>query len=143
MRVNVIGCLTLTACLGATDVATDKFGIPTWCLRGILAVESNSNYGSEGGVYIKVGNHARGAAGELGVFQCTPAAFAMVARSGESFSRLALDTVLSERIAARYLLWLRAKYGSWVNAVQSYNTGHPCHAGRLYLNKVMRAGMKP
>lgn len=120
--------------LGVLHATDDCYGIPDWILPGILMVETSSRYGDDGG--IMVGTTRRGAAGELGCFQINRAAFTMVARPGESFSRLASDTIFSEKIAVRYLLWLKKRHGSWVNAIQSYNTGRPCPAGRRYLNKI-------
>lgn len=112
----------------------DCFGIPDWILPSILAVESHSTYLTNG--KISVGDIRRGAAGELGCFQITRGAFRQVAKRGEYFGRLATDTAFAEVVAARYLHYLHKRHGSWVNAIQAYNAGRPCPAGRRYLNKI-------
>lgn len=100
-------------------------------------VETGSSYQITDGTIV-VGSHKRGAAGESGVFQIRHSAFNMVSKRSEVFRELATDTAFNERIAARYLWYLHDRYGSWVNAIQAYNAGRPCRAGRRYLNRVYR-----
>lgn len=130
---TLLVALLLAACLGATETL-DEFGIPAWILPGLLAAESSSYYRADGTIHVT--NRQVGSAGELGCLQVCQAAFNIVAQRGETFSRLAADSAFSEIIAARYLHYLYRKHGSWVNAIQAYNAGRPCPAGRRYLNRI-------
>lgn len=101
-------------------------------------VESGSFYTDDSSSVIRYINRHVGEAGELGCCQITMAAFATVSEPGESFQRCAKDSAFCEQIAARYLIYLHHRFGTWDRAVQSYNAGHPCRAGRRYLAKIKR-----
>jgi len=126
--------LALCCLLVGLSAADDCFGIPDWILPGILSVETKSRYASDGSIIFV--DRRRGRAGELGCAQITRRAFDAVAKPGESFSRLETDSAFCEALAARYLISLKKRYGSWVNAIQAYNAGRPCPAGRRYLNRI-------
>lgn len=116
-------------------------GMPSWVLPGILAVESRSRYADGEIVYV---DRRVGAAGELGPFQITPAAFREVARPGEAFRRLRYSPALGEAIATRLLERHYAATGSWVEAVIRYHVGaHGLRAeGWRYYLAVRRAGVR-
>lgn len=106
-------------------------------------VESGSFYTDDSSSVIRYINRHVGEAGELGCCQITRAAFDTVKQTGESFERLSTDTNFCEQIAARYLIYLHHRFGTWDRAVQSYNAGRPCRAGRRYLARIKRLFQYP
>jgi Transglycosylase SLT domain len=113
--------------------------IPAWVMAGIAKVETRSYYQGDKIVYV---DRRIGAAGERGVFQCTPGAFKEVAKRGESFERLSTDTRFAEEIAVRYLTKLR-KGGkrSWRKVLAIYNGGY-ANPQYAYAEKVRAEGVK-
>ena len=119
-------------------------GIPCWCLQGIAKVETRSYWDDQGKFHYI--DRRDGADGEIGPFQCTAGAFALVAHKGEVFSRLRHDSTFSCAIALRYLAWLRKRCKSWEEAVGCYNTGlgGSPRIGNQYLLMVkLAAGLTP
>jgi hypothetical protein len=104
-------------------------------MKGILRVESNSYYDSEGN--IRYVDRKVGRAGELGPLQITRRAYLQVKRKGEpGFDTMRTDVKFSEVIAIRYLLWLRKHYASnWYEAIGMYNAG-PGRKSPSYVKKV-------
>jgi len=114
--------------------------LPTWALPGILSRESSSYYAASGAVvYV---DQAVGAAGELGPYQMTRAAFDQVASGDDRFARLRHDAAFAERLAVRYLHWLHARTGDWFLAVGRWNAGpHGAYAvAWRYAKDVQRRG---
>ncbi len=114
--------------------------LPAWALPGILSRESSSYYTASGAVvYV---DQAVGAAGELGPYQMTRAAFDQVASGDDRFARLGHDVAFAERMAVRYLHWLHARTGDWFLAVGRWNAGpHGAYAvAWRYAKDVQRRG---
>jgi hypothetical protein len=99
-------------------------GVPGWVIRGILFRETHSQMNPRGQVLYR--DRQVGQAGELGCCQMKPATISFVARllgEPDPGARVHQDTQLAVRFCAGYLTWLRARYGSWGQAVRRYNTG--------------------
>lgn len=118
--------------------------MPGWVLPGILMVESRSHYGTDGAiVYV---DQRIGAAGELGPFQMTAAAFHLVAHQHEMamFERLRTDTAFAEDMAKRYLqvLWRTFADRDWFLAVGRWNAGPhgALHIAWSYAKRAQQAG---
>jgi hypothetical protein len=127
--------LLLCSFIAPICAATLPSDVPSWVLRGILSVESQSYYRTDGSIaWI---DRKRGAAGERGCFQITKAAFTDVRRPGETFSMLESDPIFSEVIACRYLAKIHR--GSWGRTVEAYNAG-PGKRSPTYRRLVERAG---
>ena len=98
----------------------EDYGIPTWILIGIAMKETRSHWRNDELIYV---NQKRGTHGERGPFQMIPDTFAMIKKSGESFSRLSYDMEFATQITVRYLNYLHNNCHSWKRAVASYNGG--------------------
>jgi hypothetical protein len=118
-------------------------GMPSWILPGILAVESSSYYADGAIVYV---NRRVGAAGELGPFQITRAAYLDVATSAglrATFRTLKFSTRIGEIVATLILERHHVATGSWAEAVIRYHVGARGDRaeGERYLDQVRAAGL--
>jgi soluble lytic murein transglycosylase-like protein len=114
----------------ATAMAAE---VPDWILVGILRVETRSWFNADGSIHYT--DKRRGRAGERSAFQITKGAFRQVARRGEQFWQVETDQAFAQRIAIRYLLYLRQRSPSWDRAIEAYNAG-PGKRSRFYLRSV-------
>ena len=141
-KLIIVALLAFTLALAddcdAADIGDERTGIPVWVMQGIAAVESSSHWVNGALVYV---DRRDGLAGEAGPFQMTPGAFYTIGGKPEDFSRLRTDMDFAERMAARYLHWLRARTDSWETAVRAYNVGLRRSAlrGASYLRRVKQA----
>lgn len=117
--------LALVALVKCAD-GVEGEGVPQWLVAGLAARETRSFYLEGRPVYI---DRRDGRDGEVGMFQCTPAAFADVAKKGERFARMRWDSDFAETIALRYLVLLRKRYRQpdtdlgWLQVARHYNAG--------------------
>ncbi len=118
-------------------------GPPLWAIQGIAWVETRSYWDVDGKFHYA--DRRIGSAREYGPFQCRYSAFALVARAGERFEDLRRDPAYACEIAARLLVYLYRKTGSWTMAVRGYNCGLSAAKGRSadqYLQAVKLAGLQ-
>jgi hypothetical protein len=112
--------------------------VPRWVMAGILKVETRSILRADDSV--KYVDKRRGLAGERGPTQLKRIAFDQVARPGEQFWKVEVDHEFAMDITERYLLWLKARTGSWEGAVKAYNAGPGSwRSAGTYLSAVRRA----
>jgi soluble lytic murein transglycosylase-like protein len=128
----------------AIQSASSASGIPEQVLRSIARIESNFD------------PNARGAAGEIGMFQIMPeVATTLLRRVGaptQNVEAMLRDPKQSAGLAAQLLRELVAQVGltgpaedprSWANVVQAYNLGQPKYAKGLrvpeYLSRFLQA----
>lgn len=111
--------LLIALCILVASVCAED--VPDWVIRGIAAVETSSHYRNGFLVYV---DRRDGLAGEVGPFQMTRAAYDTIKQPGDSFSRMRHDAKYAERMARRYLVWLRqGGKRSWEEVVGRYNGG--------------------
>ncbi len=137
---RVAVALLLAVCAWAQDL--DCWGIPSWIVPGILAVETTSELDINGNIVYR--DRRVGRDGEFGPMQMTRAAFNVIKFKGEKFDRLRTDMVFAETCAVRYLKWIyknKAK-GDWKRTVAMYNEGfRPSDVGYGYARRVYDAGI--
>lgn len=123
--------LLITTCMFSVE-------IPSYVLKGILKVETNSSYLDDG--KIKYVDKRRGLSGERGCFQMTKIAFDQIKKRGEQFWMIESDRYFAEECAKRYLSWLYEKTAKqdWNLTIQQYNAG-PFKKSKDYLDKVLLA----
>ena len=107
-----IAVLCFAAGLAASEV-------PPWVLRGIAAVETGTDWRDIGDVR---GTFGRGAIGEVGPWQLSPAALRDL-RAYDRRWRIHADVVLAESLTRAWLLRLHRVTGSWPTAVAAYHAG--------------------
>lgn len=135
----VIFSLLFGALIGYLSYDEPKIdGIPSWVIKGILWVESDSTITDEGIVYRGNQPWLRNKLTHAGCMQITRIAFRQVAWGGEKYEDLENDNQFCLEIGERYLRYLYNRDHSWERAVEAYHAG-PGNRDVRYLNRVRRA----
>lgn len=118
LLVAVIGLLAgfLLPAIGSEPVE-----VPAWILRNIARVETHSHWSADPSQTVYV-DRRDGQAGEIGMFQMKPIAFAQVGMSSLR-NEARRDPVCAEFCAVLYLRWCHRVAGTWLGAIALYHTG--------------------
>jgi len=132
-----LGVMLLTA----TAASLHSADVPAWVIRGIAAVETGTDWREIGDVR---GAWKRGAIGEVGPWQLSPAVLADM-RVSSKRERAHRCPVLAESLTRAWLTRLYNVTGSWPEACAAYHAGL---AGRSrqyaldYAERVQAAGLR-
>ncbi len=108
----------LATFVGCAAVASAS-EVPSWVLRGIAAVETGTEWRGMGDVR---GKWSRGAIGEVGPWQLSPAVLRDL-KAYDRRHRVHACPVLAESLTRAWLLHLHGVTGTWGGAVAAYHAG--------------------
>lgn len=114
-------CWAIGIALALLAAAADARGqdVPRWVIAGIAAVETGTEWRDLGDVR---GSWSRGAIGEVGPWQLSPAVLHDLRAYDRRF-RIHADPVLAESLTRAWLLHLYARTGAWREACAAYHAG--------------------